>query len=422
MLSSYAESGRKAEKTAIPIIVACALAAALFFVVPRGGTGEAVPTGTEAPASPDPGMMATIPVPADNGDEPVSVWPQAGFSARGNPAWGPGVREPFVRKWQIQTGYEFFSSPVLLDNTIFIGCNDMRFRALNAGTGEELWSRNVNCGLSGGAAADESRVWFGGQDGRVYCLDRESGRLIWETGLGYHVFSDAALFRDTVVLAGTSMGDVAALHARTGQLLWSHNLEGLVLGPAVEGERAVFVTESGEAAAFSPGGTVLWKRTFASQPSAPTVSDSTLYLGFSSGKVLAFNLETGATLWETQLPRIRGRTVVSRPVSTGPVLLAGTCDSRLVCLDRRSGEILWETGFENWVQVPPAVSDTMVYVSCDDGRLHVLSLNDGALLHSHEIDGYSGTQPVVRDGVIYLGTASGRFLALGGTVPAEPSP
>jgi len=101
------------------------------------------------------------------------------------------------------------------------------------------------------------------------------------------------------------------------------------------------------------------------------------------------------------------------------MLLAGTCDSRLVCLDRETGILLWETPFENWMQVPQVVCDTLVYASCDDRRLHVMSLNSGQPLESIELDGYSGTQPVIAGGVLYLGTAGGRFVALRGTPPEE---
>ncbi len=415
MLSGIIGTRGKAEKNAVLLIILCAVCAVLLMLFIPGMRGGGVePTGSSSGHAALPAQEA----PAVSRELPVE-WPQAGFSSLGNPAWGEGVRAPFEQIWKLETGYEFFSAPVLLDSVLYVGCNDMNFRAIDAGSGRVLWSHAVVCGLSGGASGDGSRIWFGGQDGIVYCLDRTSGQTIWTSGLGYHVFSDAALFRDTIILAGTSMGGVAALHAGTGRLLWDRELDGLVLGPAVSDTIAVFVTESGDVAAFTPTGTILWNRSFTSQPSAPTICGPAVFIGFSSGKVLSFSLSGGETLWETQLPDVSGRTVVSRPVSAGSMLLAGTCDSRLVCLDRETGILLWETPFENWMQVPPVVCDTLVYASCDDRRLHVLSLNSGQPLESVELDGYSGTQPVIAGGVLYLGTAGGRFVALRGTPPEE---
>lgn len=416
MLTGILGTRGKAEKNAVLLIVLCAVCAlALILLIPVLARGGADQSG-ENPAN------AVLPV-----QEPPAVtnalperWPQSGCSALGNPAWGEGVRAPFEQLWRLDTGYEFFSAPVLLDSILYVGCNDMNFRAVDIRSGRVLWSHPVVCGLSGGASGDATRVWFGGQDGIVYCLDRGNGHTVWTSGLGYHVFSDAALFCDTIVLAGTSMGGVAALHSGTGRVLWDRELEGLVLGPAILDTVAVFVTESGDVAAFNPSGEVLWNRKFTSQPSAPSICGQSVFIGFSSGKVLAFDLTGGETLWETQLPDVTGRTVVSRPVSAGSMILAGTCDSRLACLDRETGVLIWQACFENWMQVPPVVCDTLVYASCDDRRLHVLSLNSGELLDSHELDGYSGTQPLVAGGVVYLGTAGGSFLALRGTPAAEP--
>lgn len=415
MLSSILGTRGNAEKHAVALIVLCAVGALLLIMfipgIRRGGTDLSGSSSHHVaiPAQEPPAVSNDLP----------GVWPQAGFSSLGNPAWGEGVRAPFEQVWKLETGYEFFSAPILLESTLYVGCNDMTFRAIDTHGGRVLWSHPVVCGLSGGASGDETRIWFGGQDGILYCLERESGRTLWSTGLGYHVFSDAALFCDTMILAGTSMGGVAALHAGTGRLLWNRELDGLVLGPAVLDTVAVFVTESGDVAAFTPSGTVLWSRNFTSQPSAPTICGSKVFVGFSSGKVLAFSLTGGETLWETQLPDVSGRTVVSRPVSAGSMILAGTCDSRLVCLDRETGVLIWETAFENWMQVPPVVCDTLVYASCDDKRLHILSLNSGRLLESIELEGYSGTQPIIAGGVVYLGTAGGRFLALRGTPPEQ---
>lgn len=417
MFSLMAQTGGKSQKqAAMAIVLFAAVAVAVLAATGRlGGRGSSADGGDrEAP-----GSLAVQEPPAVVRDLP-EVWPQAGSSSLGNPAWGDPVANPFRELWRLETGYEFFSSPVLLDGVLYVGCNDARFRAVDALTGEVLWSFPVVCGLSGGASGDGSTLWFGGQDGVVYCLDRETGAKVWSTGLGYHVFSDAALFADTLVLAGTSMGGVAALDAETGRLVWEGSMNGLVLGPAVLDTTAVFVTESGEMTAFDPSGREIWSREFASQPSPPTICGSMVFAGFSSGKVLALGLVDGATLWETQLPRVEGRTVVSRPVSAGSALLAGTCDGRLVCLDMDTGALSWEASFENWMQVPPAVCDTLVYASCDDMRLHVLSLNSGEEVCSLELEGYSGTQPVVAGGVVFLGTAGGDFMALEGTPPGIP--
>lgn len=353
-------------------------------------------------------------------EAPPEEWLQAFGSSSGNAAWAPAVRAPFDTLWTLSTGREIFSPPAILGDFIYIAGNDKVLRGLNRHTGEQVWSRTVTCGVSGGIAADMEKVYFSGQDGYLYALNRSNGSEEWKAGLGYHIFTDACVMADTLILAGNSMGDLAALNRSSGEVVWSDALEGLLIGPAVSDSVAVFCSESGNAAAWNSAGQMLWSRGFTSQPSAPSISGGRVYLGFSSGKVLALSLSTGETLWESALGEIRGRTVVTRPaVFRDSLVVAGTCDGRVFCMNAGSGSILWETELENWVAVPPAVCDTLVYASCDDGSIYIMDLADGMPLDTLNTNSYSGTPPLLLEGVLYVGSADGDFIALNGLPPEE---
>ena len=117
---------------------------------------------------------------------------------------------------------------------------------------------------------------------------------------------------------------------------------------------------------------------------------------------------------------MRGRTVVSRPsLSADSRVVAGTCDGRGYCTEAQNGSILWETPLPNWVTVSPAVCDTIVYASCDDGRIYLLSLNTGLPVDTIETGSYSGTPPILLEGVLYAGNSAGDLVALAGTVPSD---
>ncbi len=354
-------------------------------------------------------------------EPPPELWLQAYGSSSGNAAWGNPIVAPFDTVWSISTGRELFSPPAIVGGIIFIAGNDKVLRGINRDSGEQIWSRSVTCGLSGGVAADSTTVYFSGQDGYMYAINSETGSEKWKTGLGYHIFTDACVFCDSLVLAGNSMGSIAALSRRTGALIWSDTLDGLLLGPAVSESIAVFSSEAGAVGAWDIEGNSLWSRGFTSQPSSPSIRSGTVFLGFSSGKVLALSLLTGETLWESALAGVSGRTVVTRPAVVGDSLLvAGTCDGRVFCLSTQTGELVWETEFENWVSVTPAVCDTIVYASCDDNRIHLLSLDSGQAIDTIETGSYSGTPPVIIGGVLYTGNSAGDFTAITGVLPEAP--
>lgn len=346
-------------------------------------------------------------------------WLQARGRPEGNAMWGFDVTSPFDTLWTVDTGFEFFSAPALVEDVLYLGCNDGRFRAIDAPTGATIWSRPVTCGICGEAAVCSTAVYFGGQDGYVYALDRCSGQQLWRSGLGYHVFSDVALL-DTLVLAGNSQGSVAALDAANGYPVWSDTPGGVVLGPAHQDSLIVFSTESGKIRAYSPDGTILWSKSFSAQASPPSISGERVYVGFSNGVVRCLSAASGQILWQIDLVQPALRAVLARPVVRDSLVLVGSCSNALHCLQAETGTLLWEQSFENWVQVPPAVGYSTVYVSSDDQRLHLLDLHTGEKLDSLELGGYSGTAPLLADGVLYLGNTSGQFFALVGTVPQPP--
>jgi len=357
-------------------------------------------------------------------EEIPEFWLQARALSTGNAGWGPDVVAPFDELWHIRSnaGREFFSSPALVGGVLYFGCNDGYMRAVDAVTGSVKWTFGTVCGICGEPAVDSETVYFGGQDGVVYALDRFSGSKKWSAGLGYHVFCNTAILSDTLIVTGNSMGKVCALDARSGEPVWDDDIGGIVLGPVVVDCMVVFSSEGGDIVAFDHEGEQLWSRDYTSQASPPSADATGVYAGFSNGVVRKFSPRDGHVIWETDIVTSTSRCVLARPVIAGNMILTGTNDGQLVSLAASDGSVLWRQRFENWLQLPPAVGQGLVYIACDDQRLHIVDLATGTKVDSLEMDGYSGTAPLLCSGVLYFGNTSGDFIALGGTVPEVEPP
>ncbi|MCD4701114.1 MAG: PQQ-binding-like beta-propeller repeat protein [Candidatus Aegiribacteria sp.] len=356
--------------------------------------------------------------------EMPEFWLQARALPTGNAGWGLDIVAPFHKLWDIRAnaGREFFSSPAFVDGVLYFGCNDGNLRAVDALSGSVKWTFGTACGICGEPAVDSETVYFGGQDGVIYALDRYSGNKRWSAGLGYHVFCNTAVLSDTLIVTGNSMGKVCALDARSGEPVWDDEIGGIVLGPVIVNSMAVFSTESGNIVAFDPAGNQLWSRDYSSQASPPSADATGVYAGFSNGVVRKFSLHDGHVIWETDIVSSTSRCVLARPVIVGDVVLSGTNDGQLVSLSASDGTVHWRQDFDNWIQLPPAVGQELVYIACDDQRLHIIDLDTGAKIDSLEMDGYSGTAPLLCSGILYFGNTSGDFIALRGTVPEKELP
>jgi alcohol dehydrogenase (cytochrome c) len=136
--------------------------------------------------------------------------------------------------------YRFEADPIVIDGVMYIPTGNDDIFALNAKTGQKLWSwesdiPQVNdlicCGWDNrGVAVGEGMVFSGLLDGGFVALDQKTGKQVWRVQLeDYHDgYSITGAFRyyDGLVYTGMSgaengvRGRVYALDAKTGKEVW----------------------------------------------------------------------------------------------------------------------------------------------------------------------------------------------------------
>jgi outer membrane protein assembly factor BamB len=96
--------------------------------------------------------------------------------------------------------------------------------------------------------------------------------------------------------------------------------------------------------------------------------------------------------------------VFTTPALSTNLVIAGSNDGSLYCLNRTTGQIVWKTQIHG-SPTSPAFSGDKIVVS-SDGTLSLIQLNDGKLLWSHSPSD-SLTAPAVVDGKVIVGTDDG---------------
>src|SRR6185503_13859008 len=71
----------------------------------------------------------------------------------------------------------------------------------------------------GQPSVDESRVYFGSADGRLYCLDKNDGRVIWKYKTGFEVDCSVAVINNRVYFGGED-GFFYSLNLDDGSLIY----------------------------------------------------------------------------------------------------------------------------------------------------------------------------------------------------------
>lgn len=200
-----------------------------------------------------------------------------------------------------------------------------------------------------------------------------------------------------VIYVAHRLGQVAALEAATGHLLWQQELAPLQAGVTVAGERLYVIDQQGtlitlatedgreikqsnlNIAALAPpvvhehrlimlardGSLRVWDLRTDSwiwihdteQPTltlhgqmVPMVIDDLVIAGFANGQLVAFQLLSGEIQWAQRLSNPRGTNDLQRlvDVDAQPVLVNGRLytagyEGSLVALNPRTGEVSWQT-------------------------------------------------------------------------------
>ena len=204
----------------------------------------------------------------------------------------------------------YLSSPVAWKESVYFGSGDGNIYALNAATGALKWKFKTGDVVHASPAIADGVVFIGSWDSYFYALDAASGAMKWKFKTGEDpvihnqtgIQSSAAVV-DGVVYFGCRDAHLYAVDAQTGQLKWSYSTKGswVITSPAVRNGKVFFATsDSGLLYAMdAKTGAVDFVMSFLGWPtfSSPSIAGGMLYVGSTSGRLNAVDLESRKTAW-----------------------------------------------------------------------------------------------------------------------------
>ncbi len=406
-------------------------------------TGERIPVtvpldasapveGKPAPPLPaEPGNQAraiSLPPPVSNGE-----WSHRGGSARHSGPHGVLSAAP-QRVWSGRVGAKnsrgnrISAAPVVAGGRVFAMDAKASVTAFST-SGAPMWSvdltpaADANGEISGGGLAVEGgRVFATTGFGEMVALDAASGGVLWRQRLGSPVTGAPTVAGKAVYAVGRD-GAAVAVAVETGLELWSvpgaPGAGGMIgtSGPAVGDGVVVFPFASGEVAGVSPAtGEGLWIAAVAGQrlgqaygfigdlTGDPVIAGAATYVGSAAGKTAALETAGGKRLWTA------AEGALNAPLLVGGSIFVVNDQATLVRLDAYTGEVIWKTEMPYYVKEKPKKRRAIHahYGPVLAGRHIVVASSDGLL---RLFDPVSGT--MVATAEIPGGAASPPALAQG---------
>lgn len=234
-------------------------------------------------------------------------------------------------------------------------------------------------------------------------------RRVWSTGLGGDAERLRLALKPVVaegrVYAASHDGEVMALSADTGKRAWMVKTKlPLSAGPEVGGGLVVLGSSEGDLIALdSTNGAQRWRRAIASEILAqPLVVNDVVVIRTVDGHVEGLSVADGKTRWavDEQVPKLTLRGTAP-PVLAGDRLIAGFDNGKVLAIDPRSGEVMWDTivnaphgrtELERLADIdsPARVAGDDVFVVGFQGRIAMLARDSGQIWWARDASSYRG--------------------------------
>lgn len=270
--------------------------------------------------------------------------------------------------------------PVLADGRVFVAGHGGDLKALELGSGRELWRAETELTLSGGPAVGSGLVVTGTSEGDVVALDAATGAEIWRARTGGEVLA-APVVTTEVVVVRTVDGRLRGLRRDNGKEIWTYE------------QQVPRLTLRGNG--------------------APVVVGDMIVAGFDNGRVIALALASGELLWNTTVAPSKGKTEIERLVDIdSPVRVVGQdvfvvgYQGRIAMLALDSGQIWWSRELSSYRGL--AVDDDSLYVTTADSAVVALRRRDGTeIWRQEQFLRRSLTGPALSGGTLVVGDFDG---------------
>lgn len=324
------------------------------------------------------------------------------------------------------------STPVISGGRVFAMDVESRVSAYDEKSGKRLWRIDLTPKeergddmMSGGLAIDGNRLFATTSFGHVVALDPANGKAFWRNKLGASLRA-APTARAGRLFVITMDNQTVAIDQANGKTLWTHT--GINEGASILGATSAAADDTVVIAPYSSGeltalraenGTVLWTESLSAGRRTDAISGLSDIRGrpiIDRGRVfaighgdmmVAIDLRSGRRIWEAEIGGVQS------PWVAGDFLFTLTNDSEVICVEARNGRVRWVTPLQRWKNAEkkkdpinwagPVLASDRLIVTSSSGMAVALSPYTGKPLGLTEMpDGVSLAPIVANKQLVFL--------------------
>jgi len=430
-----------ARRKALPAILLMALALSgcgLFGgkdkpKTPTIGNRQPILSRIEAGTEIDPALAnvaVVVPAPQVNKD-----WNQAGGTA--SKSYGHlALSEAPTEVWRVKIAgsdnrHRLAAAPVVGDGTLFVVDTQGMVHAFDADSGARKWTYKMpvpgkvsSSAFGGGVSYANGRVYATDGVGDVTALNAQDGSMIWSVKPSGPLRGAPTLAFNSVFVMSQD-NQIFALNAADGAILWQESgsvgQAGVfgVAAPAAGQGTVIAGYSSGELAAYRyENGRELWfdalaRTSISTEVGAltdvdadPIIDNGRVYALGQGGRMAAYELVTGQRIWELNLAGI------STPAVAGEWIFTLTDDARLLAIARSTGKVRWLTQLRHFKNekkksdpifwTGPVLAGNKLWIASSRGEVMTVDVMSGVATQYREVGSPISLAPIVANQTLYL--------------------
>lgn len=295
-----------------------------------------------------------------------------------------------------------------------------------------VWTRAVTVGNDGqnltlGSALQGTTLVTPGFKGNVVGLNVQNGSIIWHTDIEHRISATPGT-NSSSVFVGTKDSYLVALDLTSGKIKWQTKLPSLILGApaATDDVVAVLCHDSSVVILAADTGKILWSYQATSPSltlysnSSPLINNNSVYVGFDSGQLGAFDLYRGIESWQLPIAIESSTEAVQNmvdidgtPTLDNNVLFATSYHGTLSAVNITNGSLIWQHANSSFEA--PVIQNNKVIVVDETGQIQAFDESTGTpLWHQKDLLYRFISNPTIINNSVVVGDYAGyvHFMSL----------
>lgn len=280
--------------------------------------------------------------------------------------------KPLWQSYQLDSskdGVAIYSTPAVYQDLVYLAGYNGRVSTISIESGYRGLVFPDNDSLEpiiGGLTVSGGNVFFGCNDGKVYCLNTDELHKEWEFQTDDRIWSTPVISEGTVFVSSFD-NNIYALDASNGTEIWHFEAEGAFVSTPLIQDDTVYAGcfDRHVYALDATNGTLKWRSEVEADKwfwSQVIAHNDVIYAPNLDGKIYILNADNG---YEVADPVELDSPISSSPVIIGDNIIVASQQGNVYAIDtgnNRTGSPIFDVAEDEVINAPLCASDSIIYI------------------------------------------------------------